>query len=99
MLMNEATNLLLAKLDRACQSERSIDVHAAFKHMTMQVVGTTAFGCAGLSMLHIRAKVGLAAGKQERHACRVDFTMTSLGAEAAEIGRGPEPHGCRECRI
>ncbi len=45
MLMNEATTLLLAKLDRACQDERSMDVHAAFKQMTMQVVGTTAFGC------------------------------------------------------
>jgi hypothetical protein len=27
-----------------------MDVHAAFKQMTMQVVGTTAFGCEGLSL-------------------------------------------------
>ena len=46
MLMNEATALLLEKLDAAAQRGESINVHAAFKDMTMQVVGTTAFGCA-----------------------------------------------------
>ncbi|KAK9827287.1 hypothetical protein WJX81_000437 [Elliptochloris bilobata] len=43
-LINEATTLLLDKLDAAAQSKKSLDVHALFKQMTMQVVGTTAFG-------------------------------------------------------
>ena len=46
MLMNEATAALLEKLDAAAQRGESFNVHAAFKDMTMQVVGTTAFGCA-----------------------------------------------------
>lgn len=44
--MNEATALLLEKLDAAALQGKSFNVHAAFKDMTMQVVGTTAFGCA-----------------------------------------------------
>ena len=44
--MSDATALLLGKLDTAAQREESVDVHALFKQMTMQVIGTTAFGCA-----------------------------------------------------
>ena len=44
--MSDATALLLSKLDAAALSHESIDVHALFKQMTMQVIGTTAFGCA-----------------------------------------------------
>ena len=46
LLMNEAMALLLEKLDAAAQRGEFFNVHAAFKDMTMQVVGTTAFGCA-----------------------------------------------------
>ena len=44
--MSDATALLLSKLDAAAQSQESVDVHALFKQMTMQVIGTTAFGYA-----------------------------------------------------
>ena len=46
--MSDAIALLLRKLDAAAQSQESVDVHAFFKQMTMQVIGTTAFGCARL---------------------------------------------------
>ena len=49
-LMNEATELLLARIDRAAREGAAFDIHQAVGEMTLQVVGSTAFGCAaGLS--------------------------------------------------
>lgn len=43
-LMNEATELLLANIALAAKEGRAIDIHKAIGDMTLQVVGTTAFG-------------------------------------------------------
>jgi hypothetical protein len=43
-LMNEASAALIARLDAAAAAGAPIDVHAALGDMTMQVVGSTAFG-------------------------------------------------------
>ena len=43
-LMNEATDLLLLSVAAAVESEKHFDIHQAIGRMTLQVVGTTAFG-------------------------------------------------------
>ncbi len=43
--MNEATDLLLANIGAAAKEGRAFDIHKAIGEMTLQVVGTTAFGC------------------------------------------------------
>ena len=45
-LMNEATDVLLSKLATAAKENRVIDLYKFIGNMTLQVVGTTAFGCA-----------------------------------------------------
>lgn len=45
-LMNEASALLIKRLTAAASLGASIDIHASLGDMTMQVVGTAAFGCA-----------------------------------------------------
>ena len=49
-LMNEATDLLLASIGAAAKEGSAFDIHKAVGEMTLQVVGTTAFGCAGHSL-------------------------------------------------
>ena len=49
-LMNEASALLIKRLTAAVSSGASIDIHAALGDMTMQVVGTAAFGCASKAL-------------------------------------------------
>ena len=43
-LMNEATDLLLLSVAAAAKSEKYFDIYQAIGRMTLQVVGTTAFG-------------------------------------------------------
>ena len=43
-LMNEATDLLLLSVAAAAKSESYFDIYQAIGRMTLQVVGTTAFG-------------------------------------------------------
>ena len=50
-LMNDASALLIGRLAAAAASGASIDIHAALGDMTMQVVGTSAFGCALCGLL------------------------------------------------
>ena len=45
-LMNEATDILLMKLAAAAKEDRVVDLYKLIGDMTLQVVGTTAFGCA-----------------------------------------------------
>lgn len=45
-LMNEAAELLMRNLAAAAKARRPVDIHRLLGDMTMQVVGTTAFGCA-----------------------------------------------------
>ena len=45
-LMNEAAELLMRNLAAAAKAGRPVDIHRLLGDMTMQVVGTTAFGCA-----------------------------------------------------
>ncbi len=47
-LMNEASAALIARLGAAAAAGAPIDIHAALGDMTMQVVGSTAFGRAPL---------------------------------------------------
>jgi hypothetical protein len=42
--MNEATDLLLARIALAAKEGRAFDIHQAVGEMTLQVVGSTAFG-------------------------------------------------------
>ena len=42
--MNEATELLLANIALAAKKGCAFDIHKAIGDMTLQVVGTTAFG-------------------------------------------------------
>ena len=44
--MNEAATLLIERLAAAAAAGAPVDMHALLGDMTMQVVGTTAFGCA-----------------------------------------------------
>ncbi len=44
--MNEAAELLMRNLSAAAKAGRPVDIHRLLGDMTMQVVGTTAFGCA-----------------------------------------------------
>jgi len=44
-LMNEASDLLLASVAAAAKDGRYFDIYEAVQRMTLQVVGTTAFGC------------------------------------------------------
>ena len=44
VLMNEAAELLVRKLDAAAKAELPVDIHKLLGEMTMGVVGTTAFG-------------------------------------------------------
>lgn len=44
--MNEATDILLMKLAAAAKEDRVIDLYKLIGDMTLQVVGTTAFGYA-----------------------------------------------------
>ncbi len=44
-LMNEATDVLLFKLEAAAKENRVVDLYTLIGSMTLQVVGTTAFGC------------------------------------------------------
>ena len=43
-LMNEATDLLLLSVAAAAKSKKYFDIYQAIGRMTLQVVGTTAFG-------------------------------------------------------
>jgi hypothetical protein len=43
-LMNEATDLLLANLKAAADKQAVVNVHKAMGNMTMDVVGSAAFG-------------------------------------------------------
>lgn len=43
--MNEAAELLMRNLSAAAKAGRPVDIHRLLGDMTMQVVGTTAFGC------------------------------------------------------
>lgn len=49
MLMNEAAELLVRKLNAAAKAELPVDIHKLLGEMTMGVVGTTAFGLIPLS--------------------------------------------------
>jgi hypothetical protein len=42
--MNEATDLLLLSVAAAAKEKHFFDIHQAIGRMTLQVVGTTAFG-------------------------------------------------------
>lgn len=44
-LMNEATDVLLLKLAAAAKKNCVVDLYKLIGCMTLQVVGTTAFGC------------------------------------------------------
>lgn len=44
--MNEATDLLLLSVAAAAKSRQYLDIYQAIGRMTLQVVGTTAFGYA-----------------------------------------------------
>ena len=44
--MNEAATLLIERLAAAAATGSPVDMHALLGNMTMQVVGTSAFGCA-----------------------------------------------------
>ena len=44
--MNEAATLLIERLAAAAAAGTPVDMHALLGDMTMQVVGTSAFGCA-----------------------------------------------------
>ena len=44
--MNEATDLLLLSVAAAAKQGQYMDIYQAIGRMTLQVVGTTAFGCA-----------------------------------------------------
>lgn len=44
--MNEAATLLIERLAAAAAAGAPVDIHALLGDMTMQVVGTSAFGCA-----------------------------------------------------
>lgn len=43
-LMNEATDILLSKLGNAADTGKVVDMHKALGHLTMDVVGSSAFG-------------------------------------------------------
>ena len=51
--MNEATDLLLLSVAAAAKEGRFFDIYRAIGRMTLQVVGTTAFGCAPTHMLSL----------------------------------------------
>lgn len=55
-LMNEATDILLMKLAAAAKETRVIDLYKLIGDMTLQVVGTTAFGCAPFNSLWIEVR-------------------------------------------
>lgn len=44
--MNAAASLLIKRLAAAAAAGTPVDMHALLGDMTMQVVGTSAFGCA-----------------------------------------------------
>ena len=44
--MNEAATLLIERLAVAAATGSRVDMHALLGDMTLQVVGTSAFGCA-----------------------------------------------------
>ena len=50
-LMNEATDLLLLSVAAAAKEGKYLDIYQAIGRMTLQVVGTTAFGYAADSPL------------------------------------------------
>ena len=55
-LMWDAADLLADSVEVHCKDDKYMDIHAMVQAMTVQVVGTTAFGCATYPTLTVAAK-------------------------------------------
>ena len=54
--MWDAADLLADSVEMHCKDDKYMDIHAMVQAMTVQVVGTTAFGCAIYPALSMAAK-------------------------------------------
>ena len=81
--MNEAAELLMRNLAAAAKAGRPVDIHRLLGDMTMQVVGTTAFGCACRLPCTIRCEEMA----DNMHRCLGDMTMQVVGTTAFGCAR------------
>ena len=88
--MNEAAELLMRNLAAAAAAGRPVDIHRLLGDMTMQVVGTTAFGRA-LS----KGPVPAAAGDRAPSPVLWRVCLYRMTARHAE---GMQMHGTWFCR-
>ena len=72
--MNAGVEQLQAVLARAAQADQEVNLHALLGRMTMEVVGTTAFGCA--------AREAGACGRCSKFLCRSHHGVTSTSQAA-----------------
>ena len=89
--MNEATDLLLLSVAAAAKQGQFMDIYQAIGRMTLQVVGTTAFGSALNPYLGLQSRllsyyliVSLPLLYRPPHFCNV--LGHHVGAECAHIG-------------
>ena len=84
--MRDAADLLADSVEMHCKDDMYMDIHAMVQAMTVQVVGTTAFGCAVGPSLSVTEADMPAAGKQDGVVRRI---APWHQAELSEIQRHP----------